>query len=108
MLRKVKLDQLTKRTRPTPSSFESLPKWPELKAILDKGLGEAEAWELDVTDEQAVKFDLTHRRTGTRFLQKYVRELGKRYSVKSVRTSGGTVYQVSNPVVVVAKRRKRA
>lgn len=108
MLKKMTISDLPKRVRDVESSFETLPEWPKLKAILDKGLGEAEAWDLFVSDAQAEQHGLTHRRTGPRFLKKYIKEIGKRYSVKSVKGADGVHYQVSNPAVIVTKQRKHA
>jgi hypothetical protein len=70
------VSELTKRTRDVESSFERLPKWPEMRALLQHGLTPQEGVEIIVSDEEAVKYNLTHRRTGGRFLKNFVKDLG--------------------------------
>lgn len=106
MLRKMKPGERLKRTRKVPSAFETFPDWPKTKALLDSGLGESEGWLLTITDEMAEKYGLQHRRTVQRFLKKYIKSLGKRYTVKSVQGIGQMEYEIQNPVVVTKIRRR--
>lgn len=112
MLKKMHIEDLHTITRFVPCNFEGHPGWPQLKEVLDAGLGESEAWEFFVTDEEAEKYGLTLRRNGRRFLKKYVQSLGKRYTIKTVRGhfqgKEGVHYQISNPVAVTKTRRKKA
>jgi hypothetical protein len=105
MLKKMRVSELPKRSRKAESNFESLPEWPKLKAALDAGLGVGEAWDFTVSPEQAKEYGLEHRRTGMRFVKKYVRSLGQKYTVKSITRADGNHYQIANEAVVTKRKR---
>jgi hypothetical protein len=97
-----------KRSDAGTSRFELTQDWQLMKAALDGGLKPQEAVEVVLTPELKKKFNLKHRRTVTRFLQKYVHGHGMPYTVKSGERDLGTYFLVSYDVPVVSASRKRA
>jgi hypothetical protein len=106
MFRKIKTTDLPKRRRKVASKFEATQEWKLMKAALDAGLRPQEALEVVLTPADKKKYGLEHRRTVTRFIQKYVRSLGLPYSVKSFERELGTYFLVMHDKPVPAPVRK--
>lgn len=106
MFRKIKTDELPKRRRKVASLFEATPEWRLMKEALDAGLKPQEALEVVLTPADKKKYGLEHRRTVTRFIQKYVRSLKMPYTVKSFERESGTYFLVMHDKPVQAVRRK--
>ncbi len=94
MFRKIKVSDAPKRSRKAVSRFELTPEWALMRAALDKGLKPLEALEVVLTPEDKKKYDLDHRRTVTRFIQKYLKRCGLPYSVKSGERDRDTFFLV--------------
>ncbi len=77
-----------------------------MKAALDAGLKPQEALEVVLTPADKKKYGLEHRRTVTRFIQKYVKALGQPYTVKSFERDMGTYFLVMYDLPVQAPARK--
>lgn len=88
MYSKIKRSQLPKRTRKSESRFEKTADWRKMKADIDAGLKPQEALQVVLTDEDKRKFGITNRRTIARFVKKYIKDKGLRYSVKSFHREG--------------------
>ncbi len=90
--KRVKADQVQKRSRKSESRFESTPEWKAMKADIDAGYpkattkgGVAEALVLSLTDEDKERIGIANRRTVARFVQKYIKDQSLHYEVKSFR-----------------------
>lgn len=94
MFRKIKASEAPKRRRKVASLFEATTEWRLMKEALDAGLKPQEALEVVLTPADKKKYGLEHRRTVTRFIQKYVRSLGQSYTVKSFEREMGSFFLV--------------
>jgi hypothetical protein len=106
MFRKIKASEVPRRRRKAVSRFELTQEWKLMKAALDKGLKPQEALEVVLTPDDKKKYNLEHRRTVTRFIQKYVRSLNLPYSVKSFERESGTFFLVMYADPIPATVRK--
>ena len=95
------IEDMPRRKRTAVSVVELLSGWPALKETLDGGLGEGEAVYMRLPSDNGIA-----PRTISRFLQKYVKSVGHRYTVKHAKREDAHFYQVSNPVVITKPRRK--
>lgn len=113
-IRKTTVSAATRRDREQPAKFESTAEWKTLKAAIDKGFAEpgdddqVEVWEVALSPEDQERYDIHHRRAVSRFLQKYLRENGKDYRVKSFDRGGTLYYQVIGKTQGKRKSRKTA
>jgi hypothetical protein len=92
--KKIKATDAPKRRRLAVSRFEKTEEWQLMKRDLDKGLKPNEALELVLTEDDKKKYSLTHRRTVTRFIQKYLRSHNIPYTFKSFRRDSGDYFLV--------------
>lgn len=92
--KKIKATEVPKRRRPAVSRFEKTEEWQLMKKDLDKGLKTNEALEIILTDEEKKRHKLTHRRTVTRFIKKYLQAHDMQYLFKSFSRDGSDYFLV--------------
>lgn len=109
LVKRIAISDIPKRSRRAkPSRFESTEAWKDLKREIDRGLGEQEAIQTTLTDDDKKKYRIPNRRTTARFIKKYIVSKKLKYTVKSFHTSDGESYFVSNEPPRVARKRRKA
>lgn len=88
MYKKIKADQVPKRSRKGESRFEKTEEWRLMKADIDRGLKPQEALQVIFSPEDKKKYDINHRRTIDRFLKRYLKNKGLKYGVKTFHKDG--------------------
>lgn len=88
MYRKLKRNEVPKRTRISIPKLSRTKEWKAMKADIDAGLKPNEALQIVLNDEDKAKYGIKSRRACSRFIKAYLAEKKLPYTVKSFSRNG--------------------